>query len=86
MEWSFDVSIEDMILNIQEDNPKTVDMSVVTEIKKIVEVFTYFLINAIYLSSKESGHKVMSSSDILLGFERVFKILKGGNNEIRICK
>jgi hypothetical protein len=78
MEWSFDMSIEDMMLNAQEDNPKTVDESVVIEIKKIVEVFTYLLISAIYLSSKESGHKVMSSSDILLGCERAFKILKGG--------
>ena len=78
MEWSFDVSIEDMILNIQEDNPKTVDVSVVTEIKKIVEVFTYFLISASYLCSKENGHNIISSADVFLGCERVFKILRGG--------
>jgi hypothetical protein len=34
MEWSFDMSIEDMMLNAQEDNPKTVDESVVIELKK----------------------------------------------------
>ena len=78
MEWSFGVSIEDMILNIQEDNPKTVDVSVVTEIKKIVEISTYFLISAIYISSKENGHNVISSADVFLGCERVFKIFKGG--------
>ena len=74
----FDTSVKDIMLNMQENNPKVIDASVEIEIKKIVEIFTYFLINAIYISSKENGHKVMSSSDIFLGCEKILKILKGG--------
>ena len=78
MEWSFGVSIEDMMLNIQEGDPKTVDISVEVEIKKIVEVFAYLLINTIYLCSKENGRNVISSQDVLLGCEKILKILRGG--------
>ena len=78
MEWLFGMSIENMMLDVQKDDPKTIDISVETEIKEIVEVFACLLVNASYLCSKENGHSVISSQDVVLGCGRVFKILRGG--------
>ena len=86
MECLFNTSVKDIMLDMQENSPKVVDKSVEIEIKKIVEVFAYLLVNAIYISSKENGRNVISSQDVLLGCEEILKIFKGGNNEIRICK
>jgi len=76
MEWLFDVSIEDMMLNMQENDPKAIDIFVKTEIKKIIEIFAYLLVNAIYLSSKENGRNVIASQDVLLGCKKMLDVLR----------
>ena len=76
MEWLFDVSIEDMMLNMQENDPKAIDIFVKTEIKKIIEIFAYLLVNAIYLSSKENGRNAIASQDVLLGCKKMLDVLR----------